>query len=82
MFEGEIPVFGIHLINRKFLIQLYFPCILLLKVLKGSQKCGRIDHTMVASQATADIDRVEELKKKLELVHVELDPGKFKLSFV
>jgi hypothetical protein len=52
------------------------------KVLKGSHKCGRIDHTMVAGQTAADIDRVEELKKKLELVHVELDPGKVNSSSI
>lgn len=32
---------------------------------------------MVAGQTAADIDRVRELKKKLELVHVELEPGIF-----
>ncbi|XP_062582255.1 L-proline trans-4-hydroxylase-like [Saccostrea cucullata] len=46
-----------------------------LKVLKGSHKCGRIDHSMVAGQTGADIDRVRELKKKLEVVFVELNPG-------
>lgn len=46
-----------------------------LKVLKGSHKCGRIEHSMVAGQTAADIDRVRELKKKLELVYVELEPG-------
>ncbi|XP_048772375.2 L-proline trans-4-hydroxylase-like isoform X1 [Ostrea edulis] len=46
-----------------------------LKVLKGSHKCGRIQHSMVADQMAADIDRVGELKKKLDLVYVELDPG-------
>uniref|UniRef100_K1S505 Ectoine hydroxylase n=1 Tax=Magallana gigas TaxID=29159 RepID=K1S505_MAGGI len=46
-----------------------------LKVLKGSHKCGRIEHSMVAGQTAADIDRVRELKKNLELVYVELEPG-------
>lgn len=43
--------------------------------MKGSHKCGRIEHSMVAGQTAADIDRVRELKKKLELVYVELEPG-------
>ena len=30
---------------------------------------------MVAGQTAADIDRVEEIKKKLEVVYVELEPG-------
>lgn len=30
---------------------------------------------MVAGQTAADINRVRELKKKLELVYVELEPG-------
>lgn len=46
-----------------------------LKVLKGSHTCGRIEHSMVAGQTAADINRVRELKKKLELVYVELEPG-------
>lgn len=43
--------------------------------MKGSHKCGRIEHSMVAGQTAADINRVRELKKKLELVYVELEPG-------
>lgn len=45
--------------------------------MKGSQKCGRIEHSMVAGQTAADINRVRELKEKLELVYVELEPGIF-----
>lgn len=45
--------------------------------MKGSHKCGRIEHSIVAGQTAADIDRVRELKKKLELIYVELEPGIF-----
>jgi len=46
-----------------------------LQVLKGSQKLGRINHVLTGDQAGADIDRVEEIKKRLELVYVKLDRG-------
>jgi ectoine hydroxylase-related dioxygenase (phytanoyl-CoA dioxygenase family) len=43
--------------------------------LKGSHKLGRINHILSGDQAGADMERVEEAKKRLELVHVTLDPG-------
>lgn len=46
-----------------------------LQVLKGSHKLGRINHVLTGDQAGADLDRVEEIKKRLELVYVELDRG-------
>jgi ectoine hydroxylase-related dioxygenase (phytanoyl-CoA dioxygenase family) len=46
-----------------------------LQVLKGSHKLGRIDHVLTGDQAGADLERVEEIKKRLELVYVELDRG-------
>jgi ectoine hydroxylase len=46
-----------------------------LQVLKGSHLAGRIDHVLVGDQAGADTERVEELTKRLELVHVEMEPG-------
>ena len=36
---------------------------------------------MVAGQTAADIDRVEEIKKKLEVVYVELEPGTVIFSY-
>ncbi|VDI64809.1 Hypothetical predicted protein [Mytilus galloprovincialis] len=45
------------------------------KILPGSQKCGRIDHFPVAGQTMADIERINEIKKRHPLKHVELDPG-------
>jgi ectoine hydroxylase len=46
-----------------------------LQVLKGSHKLGRVDHVLTGDQAGADMERVEEMKKRLDLVYVELDPG-------
>jgi len=46
-----------------------------LQVLKGSHKMGRVNHVLSGDQAGADLERVEEAKKRLELVHVTLDPG-------
>ncbi len=46
-----------------------------LQVLKGSHLCGRIDHGMTGQQTGANMDRVNELMKRLELVYVELNPG-------
>ena len=46
-----------------------------LQVLKGSHELGRIDHVLTGDQAGADRERVEEARKRLELVHVEMEPG-------
>ncbi|XP_071807152.1 L-proline trans-4-hydroxylase-like [Asterias amurensis] len=46
-----------------------------LQVLRGSHKLGRIEHAPVAGQTGADLARVEEAKKVMELVYVELEPG-------
>jgi hypothetical protein len=46
-----------------------------LQVLKGSQLAGRVDHVLTGDQAGADMARVGELEKRLELVHVEMEPG-------
>ena len=46
-----------------------------LQVLKGSHMMGRIDHELTGEQAGADLEHVEEAKKVLDLVHVELEPG-------
>ena len=46
-----------------------------LQVLKGSHKIGRVNHILSGDQAGADLERVEEAKKRLELVQVTLDPG-------
>nr|KAG5712588.1 hypothetical protein BaRGS_011562 [Batillaria attramentaria] len=46
-----------------------------LQVLEGSHKCGRIDHAPVGGQVGADLERVEQLLKKLEHHYVEMQPG-------
>ena len=49
---------------------------ILLQILEGSQKCGRIEHGFVSAQQGADLERVKELQKKLEHLYVEMEPGK------
>lgn len=46
-----------------------------LQVVEGSHLLGRIDHVLTGEQAGADRDRVEEILKRLPLVHVEMEPG-------
>ncbi len=47
-----------------------------LKVLKGSHKLGRIDHSVIEGQQVgADLTRVSEAEKHLETVPVLMDPG-------
>ena len=46
-----------------------------LQVLSGSHHMGRIDHTLTGDQAGADMERVLEAEKRLELVYLELEPG-------
>ncbi|MDQ2713155.1 MAG: phytanoyl-CoA dioxygenase family protein [Acidobacteriota bacterium] len=46
-----------------------------MQVLKGSHLMGRIDHILTGDQAGADMERVREAEKKLELVYVEMEPG-------
>jgi len=46
-----------------------------LEVLKGSHRAGRVDHVLTGDQAGADPARVSELARRLELVHVEMEPG-------
>lgn len=46
-----------------------------LQVLKGSHKLGRIEHGVAGGQVGADMERVEEAMKRMELVYVEMNPG-------
>lgn len=46
-----------------------------LQVLKGSHLAGRIHHVLTGDQAGADQERVRALQERLELVHVEMEPG-------
>jgi hypothetical protein len=46
-----------------------------LQVIRGSHHLGRIHHVLTGDQAGADMERVTEALKRLELVHVEMEPG-------
>ena len=46
-----------------------------MQVLRGSHKMGRIDHGFAGEQTGADLERVEQAKKRLELVYCEMKPG-------
>jgi ectoine hydroxylase len=46
-----------------------------LQVLKGSHRCGRVDHVLTGEQAGADTERVAEIARRLPLVHVAMEPG-------
>lgn len=46
-----------------------------LQVIRGSHHLGRIDHDKNGEQAGADLERVNEALRRLELVYVEMQPG-------
>jgi ectoine hydroxylase-related dioxygenase (phytanoyl-CoA dioxygenase family) len=46
-----------------------------LQVIRGSHHLGRIHHVLTGDQAGADSERVSEVLKRLEVVHVEMQPG-------
>jgi len=46
-----------------------------MQVLRDSHHLERIDHKLTGQQAGADLERVNEVLKTLELVYVEMDPG-------
>ena len=46
-----------------------------MQVIPYSQKLGRIEHVLTGDQAGADLDRVNEVLKRLPLVYVEMEPG-------
>ncbi len=46
-----------------------------MQVLRGSHNMGRIDHGFVGEQTGADLERVEQAKKRMELVYCEMEPG-------
>ncbi len=46
-----------------------------LQVIKGSHLLGRINHILTGEQAGADMERVNETLKRLELVYVVMEPG-------
>lgn len=46
-----------------------------LEILSGSHRLGRVNHILSGEQAGADLERVEEARKRLDHIHVEMDPG-------
>ena len=46
-----------------------------MQVIKGSHRMGRVNHVLSGDQAGADMERVEEAKKRLELIHITMNPG-------
>jgi hypothetical protein len=46
-----------------------------LQVIKGSHKMGRVNHILTGDQSGADMERVNEALKRMELVYVEMEPG-------
>ncbi len=46
-----------------------------LQIIRGSHHCGRIHHQLTGDQAGADMERVSEILKRYELMHVEMKPG-------
>ncbi len=46
-----------------------------MQVLRGSHKIGRIEHGKFGDQTGADPERVDQAKKIMDLVYVELEPG-------
>lgn len=46
-----------------------------LRVLRGSHKCGRLEHFVYNGQTGADVDRLELLLERLEVVTFEAEPG-------
>jgi ectoine hydroxylase-related dioxygenase (phytanoyl-CoA dioxygenase family) len=46
-----------------------------LQVLRGSHRMGRIDHVKRGDQTGADMERVDAALARMELVHVEMNPG-------
>ena len=45
------------------------------QVLESSHKLGRIDHTLTGGQQGCDLERLGQVKDKLPLQYVEMDPG-------
>lgn len=46
-----------------------------LRLLRGSHRCGRIEHYLYGSQTGADRERVAELQARLETVVFDAEPG-------
>jgi len=45
------------------------------QLLKGTHRCGRIEHSLVHGQTVADTERVQRLSKHFEHLYADLNPG-------
>jgi ectoine hydroxylase len=46
-----------------------------MQVIPHSHNVGRLDHVLTGDQAGADMERVNEIAKRLPVLHVEMEPG-------
>lgn len=46
-----------------------------LQVLRGSHKCGRLDHHRVIGQMGCDEERTQQIKEQCQLEYIEMDAG-------
>lgn len=46
-----------------------------LQVIDGSHRCGRLEHRLTGEQAGADLERVQQILKRMSLVYIEMEPG-------
>ena len=47
------------------------------QVLKGTHRCGRIEHNLVHGQTAADPERVQQLSEHFEHLYADLNPGRY-----
>jgi len=45
------------------------------QLLKGTHRCGRIEHNLIHGQTVADTERVQQLSKHFEHLYADLSPG-------
>ena len=76
MSAGRI-VFNCQLIFKMNVFYVIVWCFFILKLLRGSHKCGRLDHSKEDGQFSPSNERLEFLKSKLVLDVVEMKPGEW-----
>lgn len=45
------------------------------QVLKGTHRCGLIEHSLLHGQTVADSERIHQLSKHFEHLYADLNPG-------
>jgi len=45
------------------------------QLLKGTHRCGRIEHNLLHGQTVADSERIQQLSKCFEHLYADLQPG-------